>query len=60
MTTTEKEDDMTQGLFGTPEHELFRETVCKFTEEELRPRAREFDKMGRIDKSLFKHLIKNT
>jgi citronellyl-CoA dehydrogenase len=47
---------MTQGLFGTPEHELFRETVRKFTEEELRPRAREFDEMGRIDKSLFKKM----
>jgi citronellyl-CoA dehydrogenase len=47
---------MTQELFGTPEHELFRETVRKFTEEELRPRAREFDEMGRIDKSLFKKM----
>jgi citronellyl-CoA dehydrogenase len=47
---------MTQDLFGTPEHELFRETVRKFTEEELRPRAREFDAMGRIDKLLFKKM----
>ncbi len=40
----------------TPEHQLFRETVRKFVEEELRPRAREFDEMGRIDKSLFKKM----
>jgi citronellyl-CoA dehydrogenase len=40
--------------FSSPEHELFRETVRKFAEEELRPRAREFDRMGRIDKSLYK------
>ncbi|MDJ0788173.1 MAG: acyl-CoA dehydrogenase family protein [Myxococcota bacterium] len=41
-------------MFGTPEHELFRQTVRKFVEEELRPRAREFDELGRIDKSLFR------
>ncbi len=45
---------MAAPLFSTPEHELFRETVRKFTEEELRPRAREFDGLGRIDKSLYK------
>jgi citronellyl-CoA dehydrogenase len=44
---------MPDDLFGTPEHEMFRATVCKFVEEELRPRAREFDEMGRIDKALF-------
>jgi citronellyl-CoA dehydrogenase len=38
------------------EHQLFRETVRKFVEAELRPRAREFDAMGRIDKSLFKRM----
>ena len=43
-------------LFSTPEHALFRDTVRKFVEEELRPRAREFDEMGRIDKALFKRM----
>ena len=42
--------------FDTQEHGLFRETVRRFTEEELRPRAREFDRIGRIDKSLFKKM----
>ena len=41
---------------ATPEHEMFRETVRKFAEEELLPRAREFDEMGRIDKTLFKKM----
>ena len=45
---------MSEDLFSTPEHQLFRESVRKFVEEELRPRAREFDEMGRIDKSLCK------
>jgi citronellyl-CoA dehydrogenase len=40
--------------YATAEHQAFRETVRKFTEEELRPRAREFDQAGRIDKALFK------
>src|SRR5262245_11052117 len=40
----------------SPEHQLFRETVRKFVEEELRPRAREFDAMGRFDKSLYKKM----
>ncbi len=43
-------------LYGTPEHELFRESVRKFVEQELRPRAREFDALGRIDKSLYKQM----
>jgi len=47
---------MASDLYSSPEHVLFRETVRKFTEEELRPRAREFDAMGRIDKSLFKQM----
>jgi len=38
------------------EHQLFRETVRKFVAEELRPRAREFDAMGRFDKSLYKKM----
>jgi len=43
-------------LFCTPEHTLFRDTVRKFVDEELRPRAREFDAIGRIDKSLYKKM----
>jgi len=47
---------MSSDLFNTPEHALFRETVRKFVDEELRPRAREFDAMGRFDKSLYKKM----
>jgi citronellyl-CoA dehydrogenase len=47
---------MSSDLFSTPEHEVFRDTVRKFAEEELAPRAREFDEMGRIDKSLFRRM----
>ncbi len=47
---------MSFDLYATPEHEAFRETVRKFTEEEFRPRAREFDEAGRIDKTLFKKM----
>jgi len=43
-------------IFGTPEHELFRATVRKFVQEELAPRAREFDQKGRIDKALYKRM----
>jgi len=44
---------MSTDLFDTPEHRAFRDTVRRFVEAELAPRAREFDAMGRIDKSLF-------
>jgi len=47
---------MSSDLFNTPEHEVFRDTVRKFAEEELAPRAREFDEMGRIDKGLFRRM----
>jgi citronellyl-CoA dehydrogenase len=47
---------MASDIFDTPEHEIFRDTVRKFAQEELAPRAREFDEMGRIDKSLFKRM----
>ena len=47
---------MGDDLYGTPEHQLFRRTVRKFVQEELVPRAREFDEMGRIDKALFKKM----
>jgi citronellyl-CoA dehydrogenase len=40
-------------IYGTREHQAFRETVRKFVQTELMPRAREFDAMGRIDKSLY-------
>ena len=47
---------MSNDLFNTPEHEIFRNTVRRFVENELAPRAREFDKMGHIDKSLFRKM----
>ena len=47
---------MASDLFSTPEHALFRATVRKFVDEELRPRAREFDATGRFDKSLYKKM----
>ncbi len=47
---------MSQDPLNSPEHELFRETVRRFTEQELRPRAREFDEMGRFDTTLFKKM----
>jgi citronellyl-CoA dehydrogenase len=40
-------------VYGTPEHEALRETVRRFVQTELAPRAREFDKSGKIDKSLY-------
>ncbi len=43
-------------IFGTPEHELFRQTVRKFVQEEMAPRAREFDQKGRFDKTLYKRM----
>jgi citronellyl-CoA dehydrogenase len=43
-------------VYGTPEHLAFRETVRRFVQTELTPRAREFDEMGRIDKSLYRKM----
>src|SRR5437867_4613736 len=43
-------------VYGTPEHLAFRDTVRKFVQTELTPRAREFDQMGRIDKSLYRKM----
>jgi citronellyl-CoA dehydrogenase len=43
-------------LDPTHEHGIFRETVRKFVQEEMVPRAREFDRAGRIDKSLFRKM----
>ena len=47
---------MSQDLFSTPEHALFRDTVRKFVAEELVPRGREFDEMGRFDTGLYKQM----
>jgi citronellyl-CoA dehydrogenase len=47
---------MASDIYDTSEHELFRQTVRKFVHEELAPRAREFDEMGRIDKHLYKKM----
>src|SRR5215471_3455879 len=47
---------MDEGLYGIHEHQLFRATVRKFVQEEIVPRAREFDAMGRFDKSLFRKM----
>jgi citronellyl-CoA dehydrogenase len=44
---------MVDDLYGSPEHQAFRQTVRRFVQEELVPRAREFDQMGRIDKALY-------
>src|SRR5438309_820717 len=50
------ERSMANDIYDTPEHELFRQTVRKFVHDELAPRAREFDEMGRIDKHLYKKM----
>src|SRR6059036_1837095 len=40
-------------IYGSTEHQAFRETVRKFVQSELVPRAREFDHLGRIDKTVY-------
>ncbi|HZR81233.1 MAG TPA: acyl-CoA dehydrogenase family protein [Candidatus Binatia bacterium] len=45
---------MSGEIYASPEHEAFRSVVRKFVQDELAPRAREFDQMGRIDKSLYR------
>ena len=45
-----------EDVYGSPEHQAFRTTVRKFVQNELAPRAREFDKLGRIDKSLYRKM----
>ena len=47
---------MESDLYSSAEHQAFRDMVRKFTEEELRPRAREFDAAGHIDKALFRRM----
>jgi citronellyl-CoA dehydrogenase len=44
---------MADDIYSTPEHVAFREQVRRFVETELRPRAREFDVLGRFDKKLY-------
>ena len=44
------------GLYDSPDHEMFRATVRKFVQDEMVPRAREFDAANRIDKRLFKKM----
>src|SRR5215467_2508178 len=43
-------------VYGSTEHQTFREMVRKFVQTELAPRAREFDEMGRIDKSVYRKM----
>ena len=43
-------------IYGSAEHQAFRAMVRKFVREELAPRAREFDEMGRPDKAIFRRL----
>src|SRR5689334_15518574 len=40
-------------IYGSPEHKAFRDVARRFIQAEIAPRAREFDKMGRFDKSLY-------
>ncbi len=40
-------------LFSTDEHRLFRQTLRRFVQERLVPRAREFDALGHVDKALY-------
>jgi citronellyl-CoA dehydrogenase len=42
-----------EDVYGSPEHKAFREVARRFVQTELVPRAREFDRMGRLDKSLY-------
>jgi citronellyl-CoA dehydrogenase len=42
-----------EDIYGSPEHKQFREVVRRFVQTEIAPRAREFDKLGRFDKSLY-------
>jgi citronellyl-CoA dehydrogenase len=48
--------EATDDVYGSPEHRAFRETTRRFVQAELVPRAREFDQMGRIDKSLYRKM----
>ncbi|HLK11402.1 MAG TPA: acyl-CoA dehydrogenase family protein [Candidatus Binatia bacterium] len=43
-------------IYGSPDHVALRETARRFVQTELAPRAREFDRMGRIDKALYRRM----
>jgi citronellyl-CoA dehydrogenase len=43
-------------IYNTPEHQQLRAVARKFVQNELVPRAREFDEAGRPDKAIFKRL----
>lgn len=45
-----------EDIYGSRDHQAFREMVRKFVQTELAPRAREFDKLGKIDKSLYRKM----
>ncbi len=45
---------MSNPYYNSPDHQMFRDTCRKFVEEEMVPRAREFDAANRMDKSLYK------
>jgi citronellyl-CoA dehydrogenase len=45
-----------EDIYGSAEHRVFRGVVRKFVEAELVPRAREFDELGRPDRSVFRRL----
>jgi citronellyl-CoA dehydrogenase len=47
---------MSEDLYSTPEHETFRQAVRRFVDQDLAPRAREFDQLGRIDKKLYRKM----
>jgi len=47
---------MADDLYGSPEHQRFRRTVRKFVQDQLVPRAREFDEMGHFDKALYRKM----
>jgi citronellyl-CoA dehydrogenase len=47
---------MADDLYGSTEQQLFRRTVRKFVQDELVPRAREFDEMGHFDKALYRKM----
>ncbi|HYD48912.1 MAG TPA: acyl-CoA dehydrogenase family protein [Terriglobales bacterium] len=40
-------------IYGSSEHKAFRDVVRRFVQSEIAPRAREFDKAGRFDRSLY-------
>ncbi len=47
---------MSNPHYDTSDHRMFRDTVRKFVESEMVPRARQFDADNRIDKSLYKKM----